>query len=564
MIDHLTGPMNLADLGDNDNPSNGDDPMREQQEEARRESAPGEENAQPQAADASGRAEGNEKVKYFGKEKERRQSGNRQPTSEPPPEPIDFTKHAVSSVECPLDLLPKIIRDFVVDTTFRLQCAPDLVAIPALVAAGGMLGRVVRVQPKCDDPTWTERPAIWGAVVAPPSSMKSPAQKAAMSPVTGLQKRLFAKHQDEEASYKADFTQYKGDCKTAPKNDKPLPPEKPGPVEVIELNDTTTERAAQLMAPLYNPNERGILVNVDELSGLLTSFNQYKNGKGNDRQFWLKAWGGGAHNQQRVRTEGSFYIPECYASIFGGIQPEVAQTLFGSSNDDDGLVQRFGLVVMPDNPDKVVPRGVAPKDDVLKAYKHRILELHNVPEQLVKFSREASSAFDQWEADTRNDAINLRGSPFGSHIGKYTALAPRLALVWHFVEHRKDAPAEISLETFNRVRRFIDGYLKPHASRLYGTLSEHACKPAAMRVAEWILKERPVKFTARDIRRKGWSEFNREKDDAKLIAAVLNFLEAMNWIELREEVAGPRGGRPTTVAYVNPRVFEEFADGLGK
>jgi hypothetical protein len=547
---------NLAglDADDNDNPSNGDDPMSGQQG-ARAEDAQ-DETAQPHGA--SGPADDDEKVKDFGQERERRKSGAKSKG----PKPIDFTKHAVTGVKCPVELLPKVVRDCVADTTYRLQCAPDLVVIPALVAAGALLGHVVRVQPKCADPTWTERPAIWGAVVAPPSSMKSPAQNAAMAPVASLQKRLFAERQDAEAAYKTEFAQYKADCKTAPKNDKPSPPEKPGPAEVIELNDTTTERAAQLMAPLYNPNERGILVNVDELAGFLTGFNQYKNGKGNDRQFWLKAWGGGAHNQQRVRTEGSFYIPECYASIFGGIQPEVAQTLFGGSNDDDGLVQRFGLVVMPDNPDKVVPRGVAPKDEVLKAYKQRILELRKVEKQLVKFSREASFAFDQWEADTRNAAIALRGSPLGSHINKYTALAPRLALVWHFLEYGKKAPDEIPLETFERVRQFIDGYLKPHAARLYGTLGEHACKPAARKVAEWVLKDRPKKFTARDIRKKEWREFSRERDQG-FIEDVLNFFEAMNWVELREE-QGARGGRPTIAAHVNPRVFEEFPDGLGK
>jgi hypothetical protein len=42
----------------------------------------------------------------------------------------------------------------------------------------------------------------------------------------------------------------------------------------------------------------------------------------------------------------------------------------------------------------------------------------------------------------------------------------------------------------------------------------------------------------------------------------LNFLEAMNWVELREIVSGVRGGRPTLEAHVNPRVFEEFPNEL--
>jgi hypothetical protein len=76
------------------------------------------------------------------------------------------------------------------------------------------------------------------------------------------------------------------------------------------------------------------------------------------------------------------------------------------------------------------------------------------------------------------------------------------------------------------------------------------------------LQARLTKFTARDIRKKEWKEFSRERDRG-FIEDVLNYLEAMNWIELREESPGKSGGRPTIAAHVNPRVFEEFAGGLG-
>jgi hypothetical protein len=556
MIDHLTGPMNLADLGDNDNPSNGDDPMREEQE-ARRESAPGEEAAQPHGADAKGPAEDNEKVKGFNEEKAKRQS-EQADAKRKGPKPIDFTKHAVSGVACPLDLLPKVIRNFVEDTTFRLQCAPDLVVIPALCAAGALLGKSVRVQPLWNNSVWIERPAIWGAVVAPPSSMKTPSAKAAMAPIEGLQKRFYAEGKEDQEAYDAAQAEYKA----APKNNKPPVPSKPAPVKTIVLNNMTTERAMALQVPQENSYDRGMLIFVDELASWLLGFNQYKNGRGNDREGWLTCWSGGPHSYERVNSERRIYITDAYISIFGGIQPDKAKRLFGGTNDDDGMVQRFGLVAILDETGETVPRDIAPNKEILAAYSQRLLGLGEVPEGLVKFSQPASEAFAKWESDTRN-AARLISGPLGTHILKYTALAPRLALVWHFLDHGKKAPKEISLEIFERVRQFIDAYLKPHAQRLYGAIEEHACKPAARRVAEWILKAQPVKFTARQIRQKDWREFNME-DDRRLIDAVMNYLEAKNWIELREEAAGSRGGRPTITAYVNPRVFEEFADGLGK
>jgi hypothetical protein len=476
------------------------------------------------------------------------------------PKPIDFTKHATTGVKCPMELLPKVIRDLAENRAYLLQCAPEMIVIPALCAAGGMLGHAVRVQPKWADSSWTERPAIWGAVVAPPSSMKTPAANAAMAPVTSLQRHRYFEHQAEKEAFKAALAEYKA----APKNDKPLLPQEPVPAETILIDDTTTERAAMLMSSLHNSNRRGLIIFADELSGWLRGFNQYKNGRGNDRPFWLKTWSGGAHNHQRVNTDSTFFIPECYVSLFGGIQPEVAQTLFGtSSQDDDGMIQRFGLVVTPNDPGTTVPRDEPPNAEIQRAYQQRLLELREVPEQLVKFSQGAAALFATWESNTRNSARALGGAPLGTHILKYTALLPRLALVWHFLEHGKNAPSEISPETFELARRFIDEYVKPHAERLYGMLEEHACKAAAGKVAEWILKKHKTKFTARDIRHNDWREFNRE-DDRLLITATLNYLEAMNWVELREVMSGVRGGRPTIEAHVNPRVFEAFPDGLGK
>jgi hypothetical protein len=547
---------NLAELDlDDDNPSNGDDPMRDQ-EEARRESAPEEEAAQPHVDDADGPAEDDEKVKDFNEEKAKRRSGQTKGKRKGP-KPIDFAKHAVTGVTCPIYLLPKVVQDFVGDTAYRLQCAPDLVVIPALCGAGAMLGKSVRVQPKWNERGWTERPAIWGAVVAPPSSMKTPSAKAAMAPIEGLQKRFYAEHKEELEAYDEAHAEYKA----APRNNKPPAPPKPSPGKTVVLNNMTTERAMALQVAQENSYERGMLIFVDELASWLLGFNQYKNGHGNDREGWLTCWSGGPYSYERVNSERRVYIPDAYISIFGGIQPDKAKRLFGGTNDDDGMVQRFGLVAMLDETGETVPRDVAPNDEILAAYKQRLLDLGKVPERLVKFSAEASEAFAEWESATRNTARQISG-PLGTHVLKYTALAPRLALVWHFLDQGKKAPEEIPLETFERVRQFIDAYLKPHAERLYSAIAEHACKPAARKVAEWILKAKLEKFTARDIRRKQWREFNLE-DDRRLIDATLNYLEAMNWVELRDDT-NAKGGRPTSAAHVNPRVFEEFPDGLGK
>jgi hypothetical protein len=147
---------------------------------------------------------------------------------------------------------------------------------------------------------------------------------------------------------------------------------------------------------------------------------------------------------------------------------------------------------------------------------------------------------------------------FSHHLGKYPSLFARLALIFHFLEHGTEAPREVSKDIAVRVQRFIDEYLEPHARRLYGLVGAHKLQPCAARVAKWIREQRVERFYARDIRRKGWKEFNRENDQS-LIDATLDFLEAHGWIRVDEKEATCRGGRPTREAIVNPRVHQEGA-----
>ena len=60
-------------------------------------------------------------------------------------------------------------------------------------------------------------------------------------------------------------------------------PESPPPCDRRLVSDTTVEA----LVPILEANPRGVVLEMDELSGWLRSFNEYKGGRGKDVPHYL-------------------------------------------------------------------------------------------------------------------------------------------------------------------------------------------------------------------------------------------------------------------------------------
>ena len=112
-------------------------------------------------------------------------------------------------------------------------------------------------------------------------------------------------------------------------------------------NDTTVEKLGELL----KENPRGILIFRDELIGLLAALD--REDRKSDRGFYLEAWNGyGNYHYDRI-GRGTVSIENCCVSILGGIQPSKLLAYLHQARDalgNDGLLQRFQLLVYPDEP----------------------------------------------------------------------------------------------------------------------------------------------------------------------------------------------------------------------
>lgn len=115
--------------------------------------------------------------------------------------------------------------------------------------------------------------------------------------------------------------------------------------ERFRTNDATIEALHDLLAE----NPRGILVFRDELVGLLKGWE--KQGHEQDRGFYLEAWNGQGNFPLDRIGRGHVICDNMCVSILGGTQPDkVRGYLYQARQENDGLLQRFQLLVYPDTP----------------------------------------------------------------------------------------------------------------------------------------------------------------------------------------------------------------------
>jgi putative DNA primase/helicase len=234
----------------------------------------------------------------------------------------------------PVDALPESCRRFVREAATSIGCAPDLVAVPLLGLLSAGIGNSRQLQLKRG---WKESAALFAVVVAEPGDKKTPAQKAALTPVWQAQERFKREYRERWEAYEEELRKWKADERTAAKEGEPAPPkpEEPAMGHAV-VDDITVERLADIL----DETPRGVVSVQDELSGWVLAMNQYKaGGKGADRQFWLRVWSNSPVKVDRKSRKIPAIIAQPWISVVGSIQPEILPDLDIGRND--GMMDRF-------------------------------------------------------------------------------------------------------------------------------------------------------------------------------------------------------------------------------
>ena len=464
------------------------------------------------------------------------------------------------------DLLPVVLRDFVDDIAERMQCPPDFPAVSLMVSLATLIGRRCGIYPKRED-DWLVVPNLWGVVVGRPSLMKSPAIQQAMRPLEALTKEMGKKYSVEKEFFELAAEIYAGKkeawkkgVRTAAAEGKStetlLPPEKPLPP--VEQRLRTSSGSVECLIKLLDDNPNGLLVFRDELTGWLKNLD--KPGKEGDRQFYLEAWNGnGASFDYDTFTHGHLHSDGLCLSMLGSIQPGPLSSLIVSAakggGGDDGMVQRFQLMVYPDNRAKWrnvdrLPNSEA-KEKVDQIFQRlSAMKFPGVSGEIsaLHFDAAAQDFFDRWREEHENKVLNEASPAIESHLAKYRSLIPSIALLIHLsdVVVRNAVLTPVTLEAITCARAWCD-YLESHARRIYGMQVVFEVEGAKSLLQKLSKGELQCPFTVRQVHRKHWSSLATPQE-AEAACSLL-----VDHGYLREvEIIGK--GRPTVQYKLNPLV----------
>lgn len=461
------------------------------------------------------------------------------------------------------DHLPDALKGAAVDISERLQCPIDYIVVAMLSAAGTIIGNKVGIHPLANDESWEVFPCLWGGVVGPPGSKKTPALGAALAPLNKLEAVARDRFTAAYAQYKTDYEQYKchlSDWKKKISKTLPVEPEEPKPERYV-VNDVTYQKLGEILAN----NPRGVLALSDELSGLLQSLDTP--GQEAARGFYLTGWGGNSGYSFDRIGRGSIVLSRYCLSVFGGFQPDrikaYVQYAQSGNSKNDGLLQRFQLLVWPD---LMCPTGIidrAPNKSTMDAYDNAMQNLQLVASRIGKicngihgqgvlhFEADAQKLFLTWYQNLETMLANRAlDSARQSHFAKYRSLIPALALIFHLLDGHDGA---VQISSLSKAIHFAT-YLRDHANRIYSSMSGtgHASTNA---LARKLLKgDLNDGFTCRTVYLKGWSGLST-KETAQV---ALDSLVEYNWLTEEEKRSG---GRPTVAYQINAGISEGLLSG---
>jgi hypothetical protein len=185
------------------------------------------------------------------------------------------------------------------DIADRMQCPPDFVAVPAVIALAAVIGRKVVIRPQ-ERTDWYEVANLWGCIVGRPGALKSPAMAEAIKPLQRLEanarelgegsKKQFTLETEafklfKEIAQKGAKTAIRaGERNVAGMLDVEAPVEPPERRYIVI--DATYEALGEIMAD--NPN--GVLAFRDEVVSLLKTVDREEYVAA--RAFYLTAWNG--------------------------------------------------------------------------------------------------------------------------------------------------------------------------------------------------------------------------------------------------------------------------------
>lgn len=282
----------------------------------------------------------------------------------------------------------------------------------------------------------------------------------------------------------------------------------------------------------------GLAIVRDELSAWVRSLDQYRNGHGADRQFYLTAYSGTSYIVDR-QGKPPISIDRLFLSVVGNIPPDVLPELSHEASREDGFVHRLIFAYPPSVSVRWNHYEVPP--NLEHDYHHIIRSLFNLRKGEVKtlvLTPGAQTLFCKWHDD---HCIEMEAPTFAPELrgffAKYKGICARLALI-HTLAENPNA-TEVPLKSVAAACDLTD-YLKTQARKIVPLLPRERLTPTERCEREILRNLADGKFlTDRELQRNG-------NAPAVVFREVLKSLKAIGRIKTISKPGG-KGPRKANV-----------------
>ena len=285
----------------------------------------------------------------------------------------------------------------------------------------------------------------FGVMIAEASQMKTPVLNAMIAdPLAAMRENNQTTFEAQKKAYEVEFEQWKNS------KDEDKGPAPDAPVEKFAyITKATWEGIAGMVG---RAPTQGILWLCDELAGFFNSANQYRSGKGSDKEDLLECWSG--NGAVIARAAGTTVnVGAVSLSIYGNIQPKVLAPFLGDGSDDNGTFARFDFVQQPPSLTQIT-LGL-PKIDInpmLQALYERVDAI-----SITEFAldEEAKKLFVDYYNHCQRLRLNHLKQGMRAMLGKAAEKVGRVATILHCI-HAAHLGSEVSQKIpASRVRAAI-------------------------------------------------------------------------------------------------------------
>ena len=324
----------------------------------------------------------------------------------------------------PLDCLPDVTRQYIVEKSRSLKQNPAGLALFILAQAGAHLGPAVKLRLGND---WFTAPIIWGCYIGNSGVGKSHALSAEDRLIQEANER-FGQEYDNARSKWLEAKKEAAKHKKSDNNDETFC--LPEPIRRhVTVSDVTFEGLVKHM----RGSKCRTLLQYDELVSFFATAS--RNNQPGESGKWLSLHNGGKIATARAGAM-EYFIPRGYCSVIGGSTIEKLRTiLLKDDRVTDGTLSRFIFAWPPKTP-KFTIEDIT--EETIRKMSDVILSLiYYEPAEastILELSSETRKLWNRWREDVFNQQDSVETDLESSLIAKSEDLLPRLAIILHCLE----------------------------------------------------------------------------------------------------------------------------------